>query len=192
VAFLQVHGFPRTIGDALWSVPERSARAKAPGLVLVDLSGAKEEPGRLIHALRTRAPASTVVALGSPMQIAAHAAEADGWLQPSNTGEELSALVGAVDRTHFGPINFSPSSDLRRLVAAWSRLTLRQRQVLALLGCGIDNHKLARALDLSERTVKMHVSALLDRFKADSRAELAVIACRAGLRGPEELDSYRS
>jgi len=36
----------------------------------------------------------------------------------------------------------------------------------------------------SERAVKAHVTALFDLFKADSRTELAVIACHAGLRSP--------
>lgn len=191
VAFLKVHGFPRTTGDGLRSMPGPSG-AKAARLVLVDLGDAEEEPRKVIHALRDLAPTSTVVAVGSPIQIAAQAAEADGWLKPSDTGAQLSALVGDVERSASGRIHFAPSSEIKRLMSTWSHLTARQRQVLALLGCGIDNHKLAEALGLSQRAVKMHVSSLLDKFKADGRAELAVIACRAGLHGPQELDSYRS
>ena len=131
-------------------------------------------------------------ALPAESLTAAQAAEADGWLRPSDTGAQLSALAGAVREAEAGHVNLPPSSELKRLMWTWSHLTVRQRQVLALLGCGIDNRRLAEALELSERAVKMHVSALLDKFKADSRAELAVIACRAGLHGPKGFDSFRT
>jgi DNA-binding NarL/FixJ family response regulator len=53
--------------------------------------------------------------------------------------------------------------------------------VLGLLGCGVENSKIAASLGISERAIKAHVSALLEKFHADNRTELALIACRAGL-----------
>jgi DNA-binding NarL/FixJ family response regulator len=73
---------------------------------------------------------------------------------------------------------------VQRQAAIWRLLTRRQCQVLGLLGCGVDNHRLAATLGISERAVKAHVSTLFDLFKADNRTELALIAYQAGLRCP--------
>jgi DNA-binding NarL/FixJ family response regulator len=43
-----------------------------------------------------------------------------------------------------------------------------QREVLALLGCGMNSQQLAISLGISKRAVKAHISALLDKFKADT------------------------
>jgi two-component system nitrate/nitrite response regulator NarL len=56
--------------------------------------------------------------------------------------------------------------------------------VLGHLSTGSDNLKIAAHLGISERAVKAHVSALLSVFSAENRTELAVLACRAGVRPP--------
>lgn len=55
-------------------------------------------------------------------------------------------------------------------------LTGRERQVLRLVARGASNKEIGGDLDLSERTVEHHVSALLRKLGAGSRVELAVIA----------------
>jgi DNA-binding CsgD family transcriptional regulator len=55
--------------------------------------------------------------------------------------------------------------------ARW-RFTKRQREVLALVVAGLSNAAIARELGCVERTVELHVSALLDRAVVDSRAGL--------------------
>ena len=69
---------------------------------------------------------------------------------------------------------------VEREFAIWESLTRRQRQVLGLLGCGLGNPKIAGALGISERAVKVHVSGLLEKFSVDNRTGLALIACLAG------------
>jgi DNA-binding NarL/FixJ family response regulator len=59
-------------------------------------------------------------------------------------------------------------------------LTPREREVLELLAAGQDNAGIARALRLSAKTVRNHVSAILGKLGADSRAEAIVIARDAG------------
>jgi DNA-binding NarL/FixJ family response regulator len=51
-------------------------------------------------------------------------------------------------------------------------LTNRERQVLADLLKGKQNKEIAEALHLSVRTVKFHVSAVLNKFAVKSRSQL--------------------
>jgi DNA-binding NarL/FixJ family response regulator len=57
-----------------------------------------------------------------------------------------------------------------------SRLTPRQHAVLSLLLKGYSNKEIARELNLSPYTVKIHVSALLRSFSVQKRSGLAVAA----------------
>ncbi len=60
-------------------------------------------------------------------------------------------------------------------------LTPRQREVLALLGQGKSNKEIARILDLSEGTVKLHVTAILKALNVNNRTGAVVAANRLGL-----------
>jgi DNA-binding NarL/FixJ family response regulator len=61
------------------------------------------------------------------------------------------------------------------------RLSSREWDVLRLLAEGRSNRAIARRLELSEATVKGHVSSLLDKLNASSRLEAVVRASDAGL-----------
>lgn len=60
-------------------------------------------------------------------------------------------------------------------------LTVREREVLVLLGAGLSNSEIARRLYLVEGTVKGHVSTILKRLGVRNRVEAAVLAHDAGL-----------
>jgi len=61
------------------------------------------------------------------------------------------------------------------------RLTDRQREVLGLIVKGNSNKEIAIALDLSEKTVKVHVSGLFKALNVVNRAQAAVAARQSGL-----------
>jgi DNA-binding NarL/FixJ family response regulator len=65
--------------------------------------------------------------------------------------------------------------------AAELGLTPRQAQVLALLMKGRANKEICRDLGLAERTVKAHLSAVLNVLKATSRTQAVIAANRLGL-----------
>jgi DNA-binding NarL/FixJ family response regulator len=183
VESLRHHGFPKAAGRAKLAGPSPAQRRKVRRIVFVDLANEKDDPRRLLRALRAHATGTTTVAIGTPLQLAAQAQEADGWLLVSEPATRLSQLAAQVEEAGDLGADARASHAVERWSRTWRRLTRRQRQVLALLGCGLDNHKLAGALGISERAVKAHVSALLEMFKADSRTELALIATHANL-GP--------
>lgn len=63
---------------------------------------------------------------------------------------------------------------------AFTALTVRERELLELVARGLDNHQIAAHLALSEKTVRNHVSAILAKLGADSRARAVVLAREAG------------
>jgi len=65
--------------------------------------------------------------------------------------------------------------------AAGIGLTPRQGQVLALVMKGRANKEICRELGLAERTVKAHLTAVLNTLKATSRTQAVIAANRLGL-----------
>ena len=61
-----------------------------------------------------------------------------------------------------------------------SRLTPREREVLALVAGGTSNKGIARLLEVSPNTVKFHIAAILDKLDAATRAEAVAEALRRG------------
>jgi DNA-binding NarL/FixJ family response regulator len=59
-------------------------------------------------------------------------------------------------------------------------LTARERELLEFLARGLDNHQIAAHLDLSEKTVRNHVSAIFAKLGVESRAQAIVRAREAG------------
>jgi DNA-binding NarL/FixJ family response regulator len=60
-------------------------------------------------------------------------------------------------------------------------LTPREYEVLELLARGLDNGQIARALYLSQHTVKNHVSSILIKLQVQNRIQAAVRAIRGGV-----------
>jgi DNA-binding NarL/FixJ family response regulator len=65
--------------------------------------------------------------------------------------------------------------------AAAIGLTPRQGQVLALVMKGRANKEICRDLGLAERTVKAHLTAVLNTLRATSRTQAVIAANRLGL-----------
>lgn len=60
-------------------------------------------------------------------------------------------------------------------------LSSRELEVLRHIAEGLSNKEIARALTLSENTIKFHINAMLGKLGAQSRTEAVVKATRAGL-----------
>jgi two-component system nitrate/nitrite response regulator NarL len=61
------------------------------------------------------------------------------------------------------------------------KLSPREREILGFLAKGASNKEIARALDVAESTVKIHVQHILRKLNLTSRVQAAVYAVEAGL-----------
>lgn len=103
----------------------------------------------------------------------ARAAGASGFLGKSAS---IAALLAALQRVARGDtVLGEPGTQ----PGGWP--TARQMEVLALIAQGQPNKGIARALGIAERTVKLHVTALLDAVGARNRTHLLVRAREQGL-----------
>jgi len=64
---------------------------------------------------------------------------------------------------------------------AFPALTRRERQILAHIARGLDNLQIAAHLELSEKTVRNHITAVFAKMGVESRAQAIVTAREAGL-----------
>ena len=60
-------------------------------------------------------------------------------------------------------------------------LTQREIEVLALVAEGCFNKEIASRLNLSEQTIKNHMTTIMQKLNADSRTEATTIAIKYGL-----------
>jgi DNA-binding CsgD family transcriptional regulator len=65
--------------------------------------------------------------------------------------------------------------------AAQLGLTVREREVLALVALGRTNRQIADALFISENTAGVHVSNILGKLGVKGRGEAAAVAYRLGI-----------
>jgi two-component system nitrate/nitrite response regulator NarL len=66
---------------------------------------------------------------------------------------------------------------------ALKQLTAREREILDYLAQGLSNKAIARALDISHDTVKLHVRHILSKLNLTSRVEAAVFAVEQKAQG---------
>jgi DNA-binding NarL/FixJ family response regulator len=114
-------------------------------------------------------PADAVRELVSRVRPQAPPALADAlWRHSAGNPYRLTELLARVNLPAAVPV---PTPDQ-------AELTGRERQVLACLATGMSNKQVARALEISIRTVAVHVSNVLRKTGSASRTEAALWAVR--------------
>ena len=105
---------------------------------------------------------------------------ADGFIAKTTQSTEIHKALSALLRGQrwFPDEEKENTSHLR---AARPGFTAKQMEVLAHLSEGLSNRAIAKRMDISENTVRTHVSAILFALGVNSRAQANVAARRAGL-----------
>jgi two-component system nitrate/nitrite response regulator NarL len=165
----------------------RLARETQPDLILLDLNMKGLDGIATLKGLRELDHEARVVMLtvsdGEEDVLAALRAGADGYLLKDMEPEEILAELEQATRGRL-----AISRGLTELIARSLRdeprpkdpdaagLTPRERDILGLLEKGYSNKLIARDLDLSVGTVKVHVKHILKKLHLKTRVEAAVWA----------------
>ncbi len=118
------------------------------------------------------------------LQAAARGAGASGFLGKSQSVQAMAAALGAIAAggTAFDAQPAAVAGDVAgELAGELAGPTARQMEVLLLVAQGQPNKRIAQVLGIAERTVKLHVTALLGALQARNRTHLVVVAREKGL-----------
>jgi DNA-binding NarL/FixJ family response regulator len=155
-------------------------------MVMLDLGMPGCSGVEAVERFRARFPALPVVVVSGvsdPKVInAALDLGAMGFIPKSAPGEVLLQAVRLViSGAIYVPVEALNAPPMP-LPAASLNLSPRQHEVLSLLLKGLSNKLIARKLEISENTTKIHVSAVLDALGVATRTQAVIAASRLGLR----------
>ncbi|MDN5366381.1 MAG: two-component system, NarL family, nitrate/nitrite response regulator NarL [Thermacetogenium sp.] len=94
---------------------------------------------------------------------------------------ELIVVAGVLCLPRFGPEFFHSTAGNNRPSSALDKLTVREREVLALLIRDFPNKAIASTLYLSESTVKSHLRSIFRKLGVRKRHEAQAVAIQNGL-----------
>lgn len=186
--FLSLDTELEVIGEAADGVEAiEQAHRLRPDVVLMDLLMPRMDGIAATAVIRRELPDTEVIALTSVLEdekvIGAIKAGAIGYLLKDTQADELCRAIKAAAA---GQVQLSPQAAARlmrevRAPESPEKLTERETDVLRLLASGRANKEIALELDIGEKTVKTHVSAILRKLDVPSRTQAALYAVRIGL-----------
>jgi DNA-binding NarL/FixJ family response regulator len=169
----------------------RLVREHRPDVVLMDISMPVVDGIRATASIVEMDPEIRVVMLTAFSErdrvVAALDAGAVGYLLKDAEPQEL---LGAIRSASRGEAPLAPRA-ARQLLAARSEerhaeLSKREREVLGLVAEGLPNKLIARRLEISEKTVKAHLTNVFHRIRVTDRTQAALWAQRHGLNASDE------
>ena len=158
-------------------------RTLRPDVVVLDLRLPRVSGFDVIIQLRKEFPTARIVVLsnyqGSEDIYRAVRSGAMAYLTKDASGEELLSAIQNVDRG----LRYLPHVALDRLAERMPtvELTPRETEVLACITQGRSNREIAEDLHIAEKTVRIHVSSVLDKMGARDRTQATIYALQRGI-----------
>jgi len=162
-------------------------------LILLDIRMPSLQWEQALEALITKAPGVPVVMLSAMIDrsliTTAIRAGARGFIPKSASSSVMIQAVNLVlSGSQYIPpliLEDEPTQEMDQEASPdaslVSALTPRQMDVLKLVAQGLSNRDIALNLDLSEGTVKLHVTAILKALNVPNRTSAVIAAARMGL-----------
>jgi NarL family two-component system response regulator YdfI len=166
----------------------RLAGELSPDVVLMDLRMPNVDGIEAIGQIKARYPDVEVVILTTydddEYIVRGLRAGARGYLLKDSGRKVLFEAIRAASRGE----SLLPSSVVEKVLARLAEprpvqaggLSERESEVLALLAEGAANKEIAVRLQITERTVKAHVTGIFNKLGVNSRAEAVAVALRGG------------
>ena len=188
--FLELQPDIEVVGEAAdGAQAARLAQELRPDVVLLDLVMPGTDGVTAIELMAQAAMESKVLIVtsfgGHRTVVPAIRAGARGYVSKEVEPSALAAAIRAVAAGHvlLGPevaaaLLSADTSQTAKGGGADPQLTAREREVLDLIARGRSNREIARALTVSEKTVKTHVSSVLMKLGVSDRTQAALWAVR--------------
>ena len=197
----------KVVGEAQDSLSAIEVVSEAqPDVVLLDVGIPGAPVTSTVSRIHASSPRSRVIILsmydGPALVRALLTRSIYGFLLKSVTRHELTAVVGGARRGGDRCVLLISRESAQRLGAAPEPpppvpaeeaggvvLTMREREVLTLVGQAMSNAKIAKRLSLSEGTVKRHLRNVFGKLNARSRMDAVNKAVAAGLIDRQAVNS---
>ena len=183
-SLLSVHPQLRIVGEACDGEEGVALyRSLLPDVVVLDLRLPRMSGFEVIEQLHREFPKTRIVVLsnyqGSEDIYRALRFGAMAYLTKDASGEQL---VDAIQQVNRG-LRYLPRVALDRLAERIPsvELTPREKEVLACVTQGKSNREIAEQLCIAEKTVRIHVSSVLDKMGARDRTQATIYALQRGL-----------
>jgi len=186
-SFLQLQEDMDVVGEAADGMEALEKVGElVPDVVLIDLVMPRMDGITTIRQIGAISPSSRILVLTSFSEddkvFPAIKAGAHGYLMKDIKPTELAQSIRSVYR---GEPSLHPEI-ARKLMdqlskgegGAEDRLTARETEVLGLIARGYSNKEIAAALQVSEKTIKTHVSNILQKLHLSDRTQAALYAVR--------------
>jgi two-component system nitrate/nitrite response regulator NarL len=185
----------------------RLALELAPEVILLDVKMPGMNGIETLQQLRARGVTAPVIMLTMSREDAdlraALRGGAQGYLLKDMDPEELLPALEAASRgdnvvakemvgtlARIVQRNSAKDEEAPRPVAPFAELTPRELDILEHVAVGLSNKMIARALSITDGTVKLHVKAILRKLGLHSRVEAAVLAVEHGLGRKKTAEKY--
>ncbi len=168
-----------------------------PDVVLLDVVMPGLSGIEAARVIKTTSPRTRVIILtvytDDEFLFEAIKAGAMGYLLKDATPDELVRAVRVVHQGEglLAPAmaakvfrEFARTMTTKDLSAVLTPLTQREGEILHHVAAGLANKQIAHRLGISERTVKNHLSNIMEKLHVNSRTQAAVYALRSGLVPP--------
>jgi FixJ family two-component response regulator len=159
-------------------------RALVPSCLILDLSLPGLSGLDLQNQIASERPDMPIIFITGhgdvPSTVQAMKAGAVEFLTKPITDEALlNAIRQAIESSR---VALHQAAGLQQLRDCYASLSLREREVMALVVSGLLNKQVGGELGISEITVKAHRGQVMRKMKADSLPNLVTMAARLGLR----------
>lgn len=169
----------------------RQALAESADALLLDLHMEDSHGLTVLMDLRQDFPALPIVIVSASEEPRVYAAAsqlgAAAFIPKSASLDEMREALAAVREgdNWFPESDAGADDDLARMAS----LTPAQRRILGQMRAGLLNKQIAYELDISEATVKAHITAIFRKLGVVSRTQAVLLATKLDVDQPASADS---
>ena len=171
-----------------------------PDIAILDIDGSEHTGFDIVRRLKQRSPSIAIIIFTSypndEQLFLALKVQAAAYMSKEATSQEIITTIRRLANGEY-PINDSlrdrpkvaehvlekfqelvSRADIEGLM---SPLTKRETEILEYIAKGFLNKQIASELDISEQTIKNHVTSILRKLNANARTEAVVIGIKRGI-----------